>query len=156
MYPRTIANIEGEDIIEHANGSVQWTSKMTIDSDGIGPHHGDKTAQDDTSLHYQGRPLNADEDRYIVVPPAIRDGVQGIVLGCRAVVFYKDKQTEAVVGDIGPKHKLGEASCACALVLGINPSPVSGGVDKHEVRYMIFPGRPAVVDGKKYELQAKR
>ena len=56
---RVIATIEEEDIIENDDGTVSFTAKAAIDSDGSGPHFGDSTAQDDTSLHQDGEPLNA-------------------------------------------------------------------------------------------------
>ncbi len=150
---RTIATIEGEPIIEHDDGSVCFTAKAAIDSDGIGPHHGDKTAQDQTT--YQPN-LNADIDRYIVVPPAIRNGVKGVVMGCLAIVTNtkNGQHTAAVVGDVGPHLKLGEISCATASAIGLNPSPVSGGVDEHVIKYVLFPGIAAIVDGKQYVLQS--
>ena len=149
---RIIATIEDEPIVEHEDGSVHWRAKAAIDSDGVGPHHGDQTAQDQTSYKPD---LNADIDRYIVVPPAIRDGVKSVVMGCMANVTntINGKHTAAVVGDIGPHKKLGEISCACASAIGLNPSPVSGGVDEHTIEYIIFPGTAAVVDGKTYLLQ---
>ncbi len=149
---RTIATIEGEPIIEHDDGSVCFTSKAAIDSDGTGPHHGDKTAQDQTSYKPD---LNADIDRYIVVPPAIRNGVKGVVMGCLANVTNTrtGAHTAAVVGDVGPHKKLGEISCATATAIGLNPSPVSGGVDEHIIKYVLFPGIPAIVNGKQYVLQ---
>ena len=149
---RTIATIEDNVITEHEDGSVHWRAKAAIDSDGVGPHHGDRTAQDQTSYKPD---LNADEDRYIVVPPAIRNGVKGVVMGCMAHVTNtrNGKHTAAVVGDIGPRKKLGEISCACAIAIGLNPSPVSGGEDERVIDYIIFPGTPAVVNGKTYTLQ---
>ena len=149
---RVLATIEGEVITEHDDSSVHWRAKAAIDSDGIGPHHGDRTAQNETTYKPD---LNADVDRYIVVPPAIRNGVRGVVMGCMAhVTNTKNGQhTSAVVGDIGPRKKLGEISCACASAIGLNPSPVSGGVDEHVVEYIIFPGVPAVANGKTYKLQ---
>ncbi len=149
---RTIATIEGESIVEHDDGSVCFTAKAAIDSDGVGPHHGDKTAQDETTYKPD---LNADVDRYIVVPPAIRNGVEGVVMGCLALVVdtRTGKHTAAVVGDIGPRKKLGEISCATASAIGLNPSPVSGGTDSHVIKYVLFPGIPAVVEGKTYHLQ---
>jgi hypothetical protein len=149
---RIIAVIEGEQIKEHDDGSVHWKAKAAIDSDGVGPHHGDHTAQDQTTYKPD---LNADVDRYIVVPPAIRNGVKGVVMGCLANVTntLNGKHTAAVVGDIGPRKKLGEISCACASAIGLNPSPVFGGVDEHVIEYVIFPGVPAFVDGKTYDLQ---
>lgn len=149
---KVLAIIEGEVIVEQDDLSVRYKAKAAIDSDGVGPHHGDHTAQDQTTYKPN---LNADEDRYIVVPPAIRDGVKGIVMGCQAQVtnHLNGKHTAAVVGDIGPHKKLGEISCATATALGLNPSPVFGGIDEHAIEYILFPGVPAVVEGKTYVLQ---
>ncbi len=149
---RTIATIEGEPIFENEDSSVDWRAKAAIDSDGVGPHHGDRTAQDETTYKPN---LNADEDRYIVVPPAIRNGVKGVVMGCKAHVtnLRNGKSTDAVVGDVGPRRKLGEISCACASAIGVDPSPVDGGEDHHVILYKIWPDVPAVVEGKKYKLQ---
>lgn len=149
---RTIATIEGEDILEYDDLSVRFWAKAAIDSDGVGPHHGDLTAQNETTYKPD---LNADIDRYIVVPPAIRDGVVGVVIGCQATLINKvnGMSTAAVVGDIGPHKKLGEISCACAKALGLNPSPVDGGTDDHIIHYLLIPGQAAVVGDKTYELQ---
>ncbi len=152
---KLIAVIEGESITEYNDGAVRYTAKAAIDTDGSGPLHGDPYAQRDTSLHWMGKPLNADVDKYVVVPPAIIRGVRGIVLGCQAMLTNNNngKHTSAVVGDIGPREKLGEISVATAKALGINPSPTTGGTDEHIVDYIIIPGVPAVVDGKLYQLQ---
>ena len=149
---KVIAVIEGEQIVEADDNSVRWMAKAAIDSDGVGPHHGDHTAQDETTYKPD---LNADVDRYIVVPPAIRNGVKGVVMGCLAHVTdtRSGRHTAAVVGDVGPRKKIGEISCACASAIGLNPSPVSGGVDEHVIEYVIFPGVPAVVNGTQYHLQ---
>jgi hypothetical protein len=149
---RLIATIEGEPIYEFDDDSVHFRAKAAIDSDGVGPHHGDRTAQDETTYKPD---LNADIDRYIVVPPAIRNGVKGVVIGCLANVTNtkNGKHTAAVVGDVGPHKKLGEISCACASAIGLNPSPVDGGIDEHAIEYVIFPGVPAIVNGKSYVLQ---
>jgi hypothetical protein len=151
---RTIAVIEGEPITEMDDLSVHFRAKAAIDSDGVGPHHGDKTAQNQTTYKPD---LNADIDRYIVVPPAIRNGVSGVVIGCQAQVTntLNGKHTAAVVGDVGPHKKLGEISCACASALGLNPSPIDGGIDEHAIEYVIFPGVPAIVEGKTYALQPR-
>lgn len=152
---KTLATIEGQPIIASDDGTeVFWKGAGRIDVDGSGPSHGDPDYQNDTSLHLNGRALNADVDIYIVVPPQIIKGVRPIVLGCQADVFYNGKRTAAVVGDIGPHTKLGEMSRACAIALGINPSPVSGGVDVHTVEYRCWPGTAASVNGKAYDLQA--
>jgi hypothetical protein len=149
---RIIAHIEGEDIIESDNGVVSYTSKAAIDSDGTGPHLDKHDAQNETS--YQPN-LNSSVDRYIVTPPAIISGVKGIVMGSQAVVTNTQnrKSTEAVVGDIGPHHLLGEISIATAIAIGLKPSPVSGGIEEHVIHYAIFPGVAAKVNGKQYTLQ---
>lgn len=155
---KTLAIIEGCPITEEDDGRVHYVAKAAVDTDGSGPLHGDPCAQRDTSLHVDGRALNADFDRYIVVPPAIRDGVRGVVLGCKAHVrnLKNGRETFAVVGDIGPHAKLGEVSVATAAALGLNPSPTSGGIDDHVIEYQLWPGVPASVEGKAYQLQPKR
>jgi hypothetical protein len=151
---KIIDHIEGEDIVLGDDGKVRFKSKAAIDADGSGPSHGDPDKQDDTSLHHNGEPLNADVDQYVVVPPQIISGVGPIVLGCQAHVTFEGKTVPAVVGDVGPRKKLGEISIACAKALGIPSSPVNGGVDEHVVGYVIEPGVPAQVNGKTYHLQA--
>lgn len=149
---RIIAVIEGEEIVEHDDLTVTYKAKAAIDSDGVGPHHGDHTAQDETTYKPD---LNADVDKYIVVPPAIVAGVKGVVMGCQASVAntLTNQVTQAVVGDIGPHAKLGEISCACASAIGLDSSPVHGGVDQHVIQYILWPGVAAQVDGKDYVLQ---
>jgi hypothetical protein len=149
---RVIDTIEGEEITEHDDGSVTWTAKAAVDSDGVGPHHGDHTAQDETTYKPY---LNADVDKYIVVPPAIRDGVKGVVMGCMGHAKNKRNgmETSVVVGDIGPHKKLGEVACVTAQALGLNPSPVDGGVDEHIIEYTIWPDIAATIDGRQYVLQ---
>jgi hypothetical protein len=91
-------------------------------------------------LHVNGKPLNADVDRYIVVPLQVPRMVGPVVLGCRAVVTYQGKSVEAVVGDLGPRTRLGEMSIACAEALGIDSNPNTGGVDTPTVHYALWPG----------------
>ena len=155
---RTIAVIEGEEVREFDDGTVRFKARAMIDTDGFGDLHGDPCAQRNTSLHWRGRALNADEDRYIVVPPAILQGVKGVVLGCQAYAknIKNGHETECVVGDVGPYKKLGEVSVATAKALGINPSPTSGGTDDHIIEYTLKPGVPAIVNGKRYTLQPYR
>jgi hypothetical protein len=150
---KILATIEGRDITLLDDGRVTWQSFGRIDDDGSGQGHKDKFHQSDTSLHLDGKPLDADVDRYIVVPPQILTGVDPVVLGCQAYVIYGNMFTQAVVGDIGPHKRLGEMSIACAVALGINPDPNIGGVDWPKVSYTIIPGLPAVVGTKTYILQ---
>ncbi|HEY2712484.1 MAG TPA: hypothetical protein VGI60_08225 [Chthoniobacterales bacterium] len=96
---------------------------------------------------------------FIVVPPAIINGVAGIVMGCKAIVTntINGKSVDAVVADGGPTDHLGEISVACAKALGIGigaPHAANGGgVDSSTIRYQLFPGVAAEVNGVSYPLQ---
>ena len=79
---------------------------------------------------------------FVVVPPQVRKQAKGVVLGCRATITFQGKSIEAVVADIGPRNKIGEASMAAARALGIKDNPRTGGRGSG-VTYRIYPGRPA-------------
>lgn len=108
---------------------------------------------DDQPTATQRRYLNSETVPFIVVSPKIRNGVKGVVLGCQARITYKGKSIEALVGDMGPLRKVGEISIAAAKALGIPSSPRTGGLDEPVVLYELWPGKPAVVNGVKYELK---
>ncbi len=122
------------------DGRVTFRGDADIDVDGLGPSHGDPYYQPDTSLHVLDKALNSDVDRYVVVPPVVIKSVLPVVLGCLARITYRGKTVDSVVGDVGPRTKVGEISRAVAVALGINPSPISGGIDTVEVDYEIHPG----------------
>lgn len=152
---RQIDNLLGctTPIVEDQFGVVTWTGKADIDGDGSGESHGDPDFQDDTSLHYQGKALNADTDYYSVAPPELVRGVVGIVLGCSCTVTFCGNSIEAVIGDIGPHGKAGEISIALAKALGIPSSPLDGGVGSG-VSYTVRPGIAAIAQGRQYNLYA--
>lgn len=91
---------------------------------------------------------------YVAIPPIIRTGVKGIVLGCRAFLtnLQNGKTVEAVVADIAPKNSIGELSIAAARELGIPSSPRNGSTSDRIVHYELFPGVSAVVNGFTYPL----
>ena len=161
---KILGTLQSCQIVENDDRTVSWTHGANIDNDGIqepgdpipenvdhDPYH-----QGDTSLHYQGRPLDPQIVPYIVVPPLVIHGVRGIVMGCHATVTNQTngKTTQAVVGDIGPRTKIGELSCECARRLGLSGNSNTGGTDDHIIHYQIWPGVPAIVDGRTYTLQA--
>lgn len=160
--PRVIFTATGEgteqDVLLHMDGSLTFTSDGDIDTDGSGPLHGDPYAQPHTTLKIKGRSLNADLDKFIVLPPAVIKAVRPIVLGCLALIENKvnGKFTPAVVGDVGPKRKLGEMSVACAKALGIPWSPVTGGTNRNVIKYTVWPGIAARFDRTAYSLQPYR
>lgn len=138
---------------------VFFVGDMDIDCDGSGGNPAqDPYFQPDTSYHVDGKALNAYEVRFVVVPPIVLQATKGIVLGCRCIVTHliNRRSVEAVVGDIGPKDKDGEGSPALASALGLNPNPNNGGTDELIIAYEIFPGVPAMVDGKVFRLQPYR
>lgn len=154
-----VDNIEGCDVFLTENDGheqIEFTAKAAIDGDGTGSSHGDPDYQNRTTLRRNGKYLNADEDLFIALSPDIIKRAVGIVLGCHVRILNQinGKECSAVVGDVGPHRKLGEVSIACAKALGINPSPTTGGEERHRIKYTIYPGVPAVVNGVEYSLMA--
>jgi hypothetical protein len=133
---------------------VRFTSDLDICNDGSGPSHGDPYYQSENAYYNNGKYLNADKDKYIVIPPQIRAMVPPVVMGCqgRATNLKSGIWSPAVVGDIGPDDKTGE--CAYCLAKILNPKITHNtGDSKLIYLYELWPGVPAVVDGKKYKLQ---
>jgi hypothetical protein len=150
--PIILDTIEGQPV--YWDGEVMtFKGYGRIDNDGSGPAQGDPYHQNDTSLHYQGKPLNAATDRFCVIPGHLVSKVGPIVLGCQGYVTYKGHRKPCVVGDKGPRRRIGEISTALAEAFGIDPDPNTGGVDEPVLYYEIYPGVPAVVEGKQYQLQ---
>ncbi|MEU6375758.1 glycoside hydrolase family 75 protein [Streptomyces sp. NPDC046909] len=125
--------------------AVFWKADMDIDCDGqpgrrcnrrTDPLFSDATAYQQSD----GRHLNAERLPYIVVPTPSRiwnyraSDVRG---GSVAAVIYRDRVQYAVVGDVGPRDIIGEASYASAQALGIRPDPRGGGTDSG-VTYIVF------------------
>lgn len=151
----TIGTIDQCTITERVDGTVDWIAKAAIDCDGSDNRHNDPCWQADTSLHHDGKPIDAEAVPGIVVPPLVIQSVKGIVLGCQAWVrnLRTGQETAAVVFDIGPRRKIGEMSCECARRIGLDGNPNHGGTDERIVEYRIQPGKAAVVDGVTYDLQ---
>ncbi|MFJ6292140.1 glycoside hydrolase family 75 protein [Streptomyces griseoviridis] len=125
--------------------AVFWKADLDIDCDGrptarcnrrTDPLFSGATAFPQSD----GRPLSAESLPYIVVPAPSRiwnhrdHGVGG---GSVAAVVYRDRVRYAVVGDVGPRKVIGEASYATARGLGIVADPRDGGTAK-DVTYIVF------------------
>ena len=93
---------------------------------------------------------------YMVVPPLIIQKTKGIVMGCRCRVTntQNGRVSEGVVADIGPRKKIGEVSIQMARELGIPESPRHGGEDSPIIRFELWPGVAALVNGVSYPLQS--
>lgn len=87
--------------------------------------------------------VDAETIPYIVVPSMIVQGTAGVVRGCKARVTWKGKSVDCVVADKGPAGKIGELSIAAARALGMPASPRSGGTERQEVLYELWPDQPA-------------
>lgn len=150
-----LITISGVKIYVNPEGSyLQFRSDLDVCTDGTGPHHGDKTAQNETAYYNGGKFLNADKDFYIVIPPQIRSMVDPVVMGCqaRATRVSTKLEHDAVVGDIGPENKTGEAAICLAQFLNPNVTANSGDSRK-DYLYELWPGVPAVVGDKRYKLE---
>ena len=82
-------------------------------------------------------------DPYIVLPGGYAHAADGATLGKLgdyAVVISGDKLYPAIVGDIGPPDKVGEASLRIAKEINQRSSPNNRPVSELKVSYVIFPG----------------
>jgi len=150
-----LIEIGGVTIYSTPNGKyICFVSNLDVCTDGTGPHHGDTSPQDETAYYNGGKFLNADVDKYIVIPPQVRSMVAPVVMGCQAKMTRLDSMatSPAVTGEIGPDDKTGEAAYCLARL--INPKvSANNGDDRLIYFYELWPGKAAVVDGKKYKLE---
>jgi hypothetical protein len=131
------------------SGSVFfWNAGMSIDCDGRTTANcnarADSAYQSQTlCLGSDGRFLAADETQYFVIPlPSSRFDYRsaGIRPGNVGAIVYDNKVVYGVFADVGPESRIGEASYATAVALGIDPDPGRGGVGSG-VTYIVFPGQ---------------
>jgi len=79
-------------------------------------------------------------DPYIVIPGAFTRGKDASKTGDYAVVIYGDGIYPAIVGDIGPNDKVGEASFRIAKQINPQATPYNRPVSDLKVTYLVFPG----------------
>jgi len=154
----------GLDSIEHAGRPGNWWALATDSGTANGrpvlqgtndPAPGfyvSMTSLFDASItneHNPRRFVDAASVPYIVLPPK---GFKHAKLGDFATVvnLRNGKIGSAIVADeSAPELPMGEGSIALARVLGIDPDPRSGGVEKG-IAYVIYPGsgngRPRALD----------
>jgi hypothetical protein len=78
-------------------------------------------------------------DPFIVIPGGFTK-VEGAKVGDYAVVIHGEAIYPAVVGDVGPPDKAGEASLRIAKEISAAASPMNRPVNDLKVTYLIFPG----------------
>jgi hypothetical protein len=129
-----------------------WTADMDIDCDGRETpecnKHRDPSFQNELSC---GEDISAADTPYFVIPegsPA-NSRKHDIRLGQVAAIIYKKKVAYAVfLDECGVKGLIGEASCATAKLLGVDPDPKTGGTDG-PVTYIVFTGPSGRITDKK-------
>jgi hypothetical protein len=86
-------------------------------------------------------------DPYIVLPSVFTRGRDTPKLGDYALVIFGDAVYPAIVGDIGPNDKVGEASLRIAKEINAQSTPYNRPVSDLKVTYLIFPGTADVPFG---------
>ena len=79
-------------------------------------------------------------DPFIVVPGAFTHGGDPVKPGDYALVVFGDSIYPAIVGDVGPNDKTGEASLRIAKQINTLSTPYNRPVSDLKVTYIMFPG----------------
>jgi hypothetical protein len=119
---------------------------------GVIPSRTAYSLPDDGSPEWE-RQIDSETVPYIVVQKDIIAGTEGAVMGCKARATYKGKSVDCIVADVGPRAKIGEGSIALARALGIPHSPRTGGLERAEVLYELWPGVHGEIAGRKIPLR---
>lgn len=137
---------------------VRFHSDLDICNDGSGPDYDDPHHQAQTAYYSGGKEggkyLNADVDRYIVVPPQVRALLPGVVMGCRGRVtnLKTGVSEEGVVGEIGPDDTSGETAYCLAKLVNPAIGHNTGDKSRHYL-YELWPDEPARDGEFTYKLQ---
>ncbi len=80
-------------------------------------------------------------DPFIVLPKFMLDKKEGgASLGDYAIVFYNGTLYPAIVGDLGPSSKIGEASLRICRAIDSRSSATHRPLSSPHVTYLVFPG----------------
>jgi hypothetical protein len=79
-------------------------------------------------------------DPFIVVPGAFTHSTEPVKPGDYALAVFGDSIYPAIVGDVGPNNKVGEASLRIAKQINALSTPYNRPVSDLKVTYVIFPG----------------
>ncbi len=146
--------IRDDDLNIASRPSYFWFGDADNDVDGSPYWNKDEYGQAGTRWTLHGKPINGDEIPFIVVPPQIINITDEIVGCCLGQIEYKGIVCPCVVGDSGPRSKIGECSPAALRAVGL-PAPQNGngGLDMQDMLYRIWPGVPANIKDIQFELQ---
>jgi Fungal chitosanase of glycosyl hydrolase group 75 len=133
--------------------AIFWRSEFAVDCDGKrtttcnsqqDPQYQGSTVGKDST----GASLDASVVPYVEVPVAstVFDyHASGLSMGSVAIVIYQDRLAYGVLGHEQDATVIGAASYAMAALLGIDPNPVTGGLQNEDVTYLAFTGSNNVV-----------
>jgi Fungal chitosanase of glycosyl hydrolase group 75 len=79
-------------------------------------------------------------DPFIVVPASFTKGSEGVHVGDYAIVIVANTIYPAIVGDIGPNDRVGEASLRIAKEVNSLSNPNNRPISELKATYMIFNG----------------
>ena len=79
-------------------------------------------------------------DPFIVVPGSFTHASEPVKPGDYALVVFGDSIYPAIVGDVGPNDKVGEASLRIAKQINALSNPYNRPVSDLKVTYIVFPG----------------
>jgi len=136
----------GEEVrfLAGSRGPSYLRTDLDVCTDGSGPSHGDKWHQDQTAGAYaDGTYLNADVTPYLVLPPQGYKalGASHARVGDVCVLRYQDRWTPALLAEVGPKSKIGEASyVALQELTGLTEVNPNTGAIPSGVECLVFPG----------------
>jgi hypothetical protein len=146
-----LIRIGGVDVYSTPSGDyICFVSDLDVCTDGSGDDHGDDFHLSHTAYTPD---LNADVDRYIVIPPQVRMMPDPVVLGCQGRITRIDSghREDGVIGEIGPDDKTGETAICLAQIM--NPAVSANSGDSRKIYfYELWPGKAAYVNGKHYKL----
>ena len=94
-------------------------------------------AEVDALKHYSF--LIGATDPYVVMPGSFAHAKDAGKVGDYAVVVFGDQLYPAIVGDVGPSDKIGEASLRIAKEISALATPYNRPVSDLKVSYLIFP-----------------
>jgi hypothetical protein len=135
------------------SNAVFWKSQMAVDCDGLAtticnletdPQFRDSTVGKDSA----GNSLDAAVVPYVEVPvpnSAFDYLAAGLSMGSVVAIIYQGRLAYGVIGHEQAAGQIGEGSYALASVLGIDPNPVTGGLQDKDVYYVAFTGPSNVV-----------
>lgn len=98
-----------------------------------------RQARDDIDTMKKFSFLIGAADPYVVWPGGFSRG-DGAKVGDYCVVVFDDKIYPAIIGDIGPADKTGEASLRLAKEINAAATPMNRPVNDLKVTYLAFPG----------------